>query len=76
MEQRPKVVRYIVLACVVLHNMLKTQQGKTARAPSPAYDIAALQNEPVVYVPDDNYRNLSRDAKHQRDLPNLITLVH
>ena len=34
----------------------------------PANDIAALQNEQVVYVTDDNYRNPLREAKHQRDL--------
>ena len=38
------------------------------RAPIPADDIAALQNEWVVYVPDDNFRNLLREAKRQRDL--------
>ena len=27
MKQRPKVVRDIVLTCVVLHNMMRTQQG-------------------------------------------------
>ena len=27
MEQRPKVVRDIVLTCVVLHNMLRSHQG-------------------------------------------------
>ena len=36
--------------------------------PTPANDIAALQNEQVVYGPEDNYRNLSRDSKHQRGL--------
>ena len=28
MEQRPKVVRDIVLTCVVLHNMLRSHQGE------------------------------------------------
>ena len=67
-EQRPKVVRDMVLICVVLHNMLKTHQGGTDRAPTTSDDIAALQNEKVVYVPEDNYRNPLREAKHQRDL--------
>ena len=65
MEQRPKVVRYIVLTCVVL---LMTHQEGADRAPNLADDIAALQNEQVVYVPDD-YRNLLREAKNQQDLP-------
>ena len=68
MEQRPKVVKDTVLACVVLHNMLRTHQGRADRAPTPADEITALQNEQVVYVPDDNYRNHSREAKHQQDL--------
>ena len=35
----------------------------------PTNDVAALQNEQVVFVPDDNYGNPSRKAKHQRELP-------
>ena len=31
-HQRPKVVRDIVFTCVVLHDMLSTQQGKADRA--------------------------------------------
>ena len=68
MEQRPKVVRYIVLTCVVLHNMLRMHQGGAESAPNPANDIAALENEQVVYVPDDNYRNPSMETKHQPEL--------
>ena len=64
MEQRPKVVRHIILTCVVLHNMLRTHQGRAVKEPTPANDIAVLQNEQVVYVRDDNYRNPSRKAKH------------
>ena len=64
---RPKVVRNIVFTCVVLHNMLRTHQGGAHTAPAPANDVEALRNEQVVYVPDDNYRNLSREAKYQRD---------
>ena len=48
--------------------MLRTHQGRADRAPTQADDIAALQNEQVVYVPDGNYRNASRESKHQRDL--------
>ena len=58
----------IVLAYVVLHNMLRTYQDTADRAPTPANDVAALRNEQVVYVPDDNYWNPSRKARHQRDL--------
>ena len=50
MEQRSKVVRDIVLACVVLHNMLimRTHQGRTDRAPIPTNDVVALHNKQVV----------------------------
>ena len=64
---KDKGCRDNVLTCVVLHNMLRTYQGRAIRAPTPADDIAALQNEQVVYVPD-NYRNASGEVKHQRDL--------
>ena len=57
-EQRPKVIRHIVFTCVLLHNMLKTHQDRADRALTPANDVAALTNEQVVYVPDDNYRIL------------------
>ena len=57
MEQRPRVVRGIVFICVVLHNMLRTHQGGADRALTPANDVAALQNEQMVYVTDDNYVN-------------------
>ena len=48
--------------------MLRTHQGGADRAPTPGDDIVALQNEQVVYVKDDNYRNPSTEAKHQQDL--------
>ena len=35
MEQTPKVVRDIVLTCVVLHNMLRSHQGAADRPPTP-----------------------------------------
>ena len=47
--------------------MLRTYQEGPDRTPSPANDVQALQNEQVVYVPYDNYRNPSREAKHQRE---------
>ena len=56
-EQRLKVVRDIVLTCVVLHNMQSTYQSRATRAPTLEDDIAVLQNEQVVYLPDGNYRN-------------------
>ena len=58
MQQRPMVVRDILFTCVVLHNMLRTHQGGADRAPTPANDVVALQNEQVVYVPKENYRIL------------------
>ena len=48
--------------------MVRTHQGGADRAPTPAYDVAALQNEQVVYVPNENYRTPSREAKHQQEL--------
>ena len=57
MEQRPRALRDIVFTCVMLHNMVGTHQGGAERAPTPVNDVTALQNEWVVYVPNDNYRN-------------------
>ena len=54
--------------CVVLHNMLRTHQARADRAPTTGNDIVALQNGQVVYVPDANYRNPLREAKHHLDL--------
>ena len=45
MEQRLKVVRDIVLTCVVLHNMLKCNQGGADRPPTPADNIQPPQND-------------------------------
>ena len=74
-EQRPKAVRDIVLTCVVLHNMLRTNQGEADKAPIPANDIAALQNEQVVDMPYDNYRNPSKEAKYQRELMLITSII-
>ena len=71
MKQRPRVVRDIILTSMVLQNMLRTHQCRAYRAPTPANDVAALQNEQVVYVPDDNYRNPLREAKHLANLQDL-----
>ena len=56
MEQRPKVVRDIVLTCVVLHNILRTHQGGVARTPTPPEEVAAVVTEPGVYVADESYK--------------------
>ena len=64
-EQRTKVLSEIVLTCVMLHNIMRTHQGGVDRAPNPVDNIAAIENEAAVYVPDENYRNPSRETKHQ-----------
>ena len=64
MTNRPRVVRDIVFMCVVLHNMLRTHQGRA----TPENDVAAQQNEQAVYVTNKNDRNPSREAKHQQEL--------
>ena len=46
MEQRPKVVRDIVLTYVVLHNMLRSHQGAADRPPTPADNIQPPQGGP------------------------------
>ena len=43
----------IVLTCVVLHNILRTHQAGLNRTPAPA----ALKNEQVLYVPEENCIN-------------------
>ena len=40
MEQRPETLFF---TCVMLHNMLRTHQGRLDRAPTPANDVVALQ---------------------------------
>ena len=68
MEQRPKAVRGIVLTCVVLHNMLRSHQGAADRPPTPADNIQPPQVEQGEQRHQENFRNPSREAKHQRDL--------
>ena len=63
-----KLPETFLLTCVVLYNMLRTNQGRQYKAPTQPDDIAALQNEQVVYVPDENYRKPLREAKHQQVL--------
>ena len=68
MEQRPKVVRDIVLTCVVLHNMLRSHQGGADRPPTPADNIQPPQGDQGEQRHHENLRNPLREAKHQRDL--------
>ena len=68
MEQRPKVVRDIVLTCVVLHNMLKSHQGGADRPPTPADDKQPPLGDQGEERHHENLRNPSREAKHQQDL--------
>ena len=65
MEQRPRIVRDIMFTCVVLRNMMRTHQGRADRAPNPGNDVVAQQIGQEMYVPNENYRNPLRDAKHQ-----------
>ena len=67
MVQKSKVVRDIVFTYVVLHNMMRTYQGGVDKTPTLADDIVALQNGQIEYVNNDNFWNLSREAKHQLD---------
>ena len=45
MEQRPMVVKDIVLTCVVLHNMLRRHQSGVDRPLTPADDIQPPQTD-------------------------------
>ena len=75
MEQRPKVVRDIVLTCVVLDSMLRSHQGGADRTPTPADDILAPQANQGEQGHHENLRNPSREAKHQRDLLKAISIT-
>ena len=57
MEQRPKVVRDIVLTCAVLHNMLRSHQGGAHRPPTPADDIQPHQGDQGEQRHKGNFRN-------------------
>ena len=45
-EQKPKIVRDIVLTCVVLHSMLRRHQGAADRPPTLADDIQTTTGGP------------------------------
>ena len=47
MEQRTKVIRDIVLTCLVSHNKLRTHKGRVARTPNRPDELAAIVNEPA-----------------------------
>ena len=51
---KAKVVRDILLTCIVLHDMLKIHQGGGASESTPQDEVAAIVNGPVVYVADEN----------------------
>ena len=65
MEQRLKVVRDIVLTCVVLYNMLRSHQGGADRPPTPADNIQPPQGDQGEQRHEENFRNPSREVKHQ-----------
>ena len=68
MEQRPEVVRDIVLTGVILYNMLRSHQGGADWPPTPADDIQPPQADQAEQGQNENFRNQSREAKHQQDL--------
>ena len=65
MEQRPKVVRDIVLTCVFLHNILRNHQWGADRSPTPADNIQPPQGGQGEQRHQENFRNPSMEAKHQ-----------
>ena len=68
MEQRPKVVRDIVLTCVVLHKMHQVGADRPPTPLTPADDIQAPQADQGEQGHNRGFRNPSREGKHQRDL--------
>ena len=60
-------MRDIVLTCVVLHNIWRSHQGG-ADIPSTPADIQPPQGDQGEQRHQENFRNPSREAKHQRDL--------
>ena len=68
MEQRPKVVRDIVLTCVVLHSMLRSYKVAVDKPPTPADNTQPPQGDQGEERHQENFRNPLREAKHQQDL--------
>ena len=67
MEHRPKVVRDIVLTCVVLHNMLRSHQGEQTDHPL-QQTTQPPQNDQGEQGQNEHVRNPLREAKHQQVL--------
>ena len=68
MEQNPKEARKIVMMCIVLHNVLRSQQARQAGGQGP--DDEQLPDSGLVDggdAGDGHDRNPSRDAKEQRE---------
>ena len=67
MEQRPKVVRDMVLTCVILHNMLRSHQGEQTDHP---LQLTKYNHHRQTRGNrhNENFRNPSREAKHQQNL--------
>ena len=65
MEQRPKVVRDIVLTCVVLHNMLRSHRGEQTDHPLLP---TTYNHHRGTRGNRDIMRSPLREARHQRDL--------
>ena len=68
MEHRPKVVRDIVLICVVLDNMLRSHQVGADRPHTQADDIQPPQAHKGKQGHNRNFRNPLKEGKHQLDL--------
>ena len=67
MEQRPKVVRDIVLTSGTTLHAEKLSGGADI-PPNPADNKLAPQTDQGEQAHHENLRNPSREAKHQRDL--------
>ena len=67
MEQRPKVVRHCVNMCDTTQHVEKPLGG-SRQTTTPANDIQPPQADQGEQRHNRNFRNPSREAKHQRDL--------
>ena len=59
----PLFVRDNVLTFIAQYT--ENTLGRLDRVPNSADDIAVIAYEVTVYVPNENHRNPSREAKHQ-----------